>query len=107
MRASLLSILLVIPTMALAEDKAWYERIALHGFASQAYIHTTDNHFYGPSDDGSFEFTEVGINGSFRISPKLSVTLRVCTLAESKTKSAYITKLVTSPTPEAPSFFLR
>lgn len=77
MRASLLSILLVIPTMALAEDKAWYERIALHGFASQAYIHTTDNHFYGPSDDGSFEFTEVGINGSFRISPKLRLSAQL------------------------------
>lgn len=77
MRASLFSILLFISAVALAEDKAWYDQIELHGFASQGYIYTTENNFYGTSENGSFEFTEVGINGSFRVSPKLRISAQV------------------------------
>jgi len=78
MRVILLSIFLSISTAAIADDDTpWFERIVLHGFASQGYIHTTDNHFFGPSDDGSFEFTEVGINGSLSLNPKLRLSAQL------------------------------
>lgn len=43
----------------------------VHGFLTQGYTHTSDNRFYGDSEDGSFEFTEIGINGSYRAMPSL------------------------------------
>lgn len=35
----------------------------VHGFLTQGFTYTTDNNFFGESsDNGSFEFTEIGIN---------------------------------------------
>lgn len=46
-----------------------------HGFLSQGFSYTTDNRFFGDStDQGSFEFTEVGINGSARAGNDLLIT---------------------------------
>jgi len=42
------------------------KRLQLHGFLSQALVKTSANHFFGPSDKGSAEFTEVGVNASFK-----------------------------------------
>ncbi len=42
------------------------DTLQIHGFASQGYIHTSDNNFYGSSQNGSFDFTELGLNASFR-----------------------------------------
>ncbi|HOP16792.1 MAG TPA: hypothetical protein PLX99_09285, partial [Gammaproteobacteria bacterium] len=36
----------------------------MHGFATQGYIKTSANSFFGDSEDGSFEFTELGVNAS-------------------------------------------
>ena len=44
----------------------WRETLQLHGFAAQSYIHTDDNDFFGNSDNGSFEFWELGINALWR-----------------------------------------
>ena len=40
----------------------------VHGFASQAYVKTSDNRYFGPSDSGggSWEFTELGVNLSWQ-----------------------------------------
>ncbi len=73
----LLPLLLIVLNTSLADDSAWYEDIAIHGFASQGYIHTTDNHFFGPSDRGSFEFTEIGLNGSLRLSPRINLSAQI------------------------------
>ena len=43
----------------------------MHGFLTQAYVKTSDNRFFGDSQDGSFNFHEIGINASYRINPKL------------------------------------
>ncbi|EDZ67694.1 hypothetical protein NOC27_1021 [Nitrosococcus oceani AFC27] len=46
----------------------------IHGFASQAFILSTDNNFFGGSkDNGTFDFRELGINASWRILPRLQV----------------------------------
>lgn len=38
-------------------------KFQFHGFGSQSYLHTSDNDFFGTSENGSFEFFEFGING--------------------------------------------
>ncbi|MDQ7728554.1 hypothetical protein [Halomonas sp. SpR8] len=44
------------------------DTLQVHGFLSQALVITDDNNFFGSSseDEGSFEFTEVGLNASLR-----------------------------------------
>ena len=50
----------------------------LHGFASQTFITTADNNFFGEtSDNGHFGFTELGLNGSFRPSPNLQAAAQL------------------------------
>ena len=49
--------------------------LQIHGFASQAYIYTSDNDVFGNSDDnGSFGFTEIGINALLRPLPRLQLS---------------------------------
>lgn len=44
--------------------------VQFHGFASQALVSTTDNNFFGDSDDGiSTDFTELGVNASWMANP--------------------------------------
>jgi hypothetical protein len=47
------------------------DTVQLHGFASQAYVSTTANKFFGPSDTGSFDFRELGVNLSWQARPNL------------------------------------
>jgi hypothetical protein len=49
--------------------------LQVHGFASQAYIYTSDNNVFGNSDDnGSFGFTEIGLNALLRPLPRLQLS---------------------------------
>ncbi|ODN67798.1 hypothetical protein [Methylophaga muralis] len=52
-------------------------RLHWNGFASQAFVHTSDNRFFGDSDNGSFDFTEIGLNGSYLLSPRLRLAGQV------------------------------
>lgn len=50
------------------------ETVQVHGFASQTLIHTTDNRFFGESDDGvSTDFRELGVNATWRAHPNLTL----------------------------------
>ncbi|MGH8503069.1 MAG: hypothetical protein ACREVE_11480 [Gammaproteobacteria bacterium] len=52
--------------------------LQIHGFASQAFILTSDNDFFGDSDDGgSFDFTELGLNASLRPLPRLQLSAQI------------------------------
>ena len=52
--------------------------LQIHGFASQAYITTSDNDVFGNSDKGgSFGLTEAGLNVSMRPLPRLQVSAQV------------------------------
>lgn len=55
--------LMAVTAPSWAED---ISRVQWHGFVSQGYIKTSDNNFYGDSEDGSWEFTDVGLGGSWR-----------------------------------------
>lgn len=46
----------------------------MHGFLSQGFTYTSHNNVYGPSDHGSFDFREMGVNGSMRLLPNLLVS---------------------------------
>ncbi len=48
--------------------------LQVHGFATQGFVKTTDNRFFGDSEDGAFEFTELGINASYKVSPSVLVS---------------------------------
>ncbi len=39
--------------------------IQFHGFASQGFIQSSDYNYLGESEDGSFEFNEVGLNATY------------------------------------------
>lgn len=49
-------------------DEHVLDTLQVHGFLSQALVITDDNNFFGHSsrDEGSLEFTEVGLNVSLR-----------------------------------------
>lgn len=43
----------------------------MHGFASQALIKTSANRYFGESDKTSLDFSEIGVNASLRLRPRL------------------------------------
>lgn len=52
--------------------------LQFQGFASQAYIATSDNDVFGNTDNGgSFGFTEVGLNALMRPMPRLQLSAQV------------------------------
>ena len=54
------------------------DNLQIHGFASQAFIATSDNDVFGNSDDGgSFGFTEVGLNALLKPLPRLQLSAQV------------------------------
>ena len=65
---ALLSVVILgVPTHAHSGEDVM-DTLQMHGFLSQALVITDDNNFFGPSsqDEGSFEFTEIGLNVSLR-----------------------------------------
>ncbi len=54
------------------------EAITIHGFISQGYIQTNRNNFLaGNTEDGSFEFSEFGINFATDLSDRLHIGLQL------------------------------
>lgn len=53
---------------------AWgveWEDIAMHGFASQGYLKSSENNYLGNSKDGSYEYNEIGLNFSVLVADDL------------------------------------
>jgi hypothetical protein len=57
--------------VSVAESVDFDGMFQVHGFLTQAYVKTTENQFFGDSTDGSFDFRELGINASYRLSPSI------------------------------------
>ncbi len=54
------------------------DSLQIHGFASQGFIETSDNDFFGDSDDGgSFDFREIGLNASLRPFSNLQLSAQI------------------------------
>ncbi len=52
------------------------QKIDFHGFASQGFIASTDYNYLGKSTDGSFQFTEAGINASYSPFNRTRITVQ-------------------------------
>jgi hypothetical protein len=75
---SLLGLLCLTGPPAHALDETLQDhRFQMHGFLTQAYVRTTDNRFFGDSEDGSFEFRELGINSSLRLNPNFMASAQL------------------------------
>ena len=59
-----------------AAESLW-ERLQIHGFASQTALQTSDNRWFGDSDTTSFDYTEIGVNASFRANTKLLLAAQI------------------------------
>jgi len=58
--------------------KKLLDSLQFQGFASQAFIATSDNDVFGNTDEGgSFGFTELGLNALFRPLPKLQLSAQM------------------------------
>jgi len=55
----------------------WKDTFQYHGFISQNFVLTSENNFYGDSQDGSFDFTEAGFNVSVRPLSRLGLAAQV------------------------------
>ncbi|MCO6412442.1 MAG: hypothetical protein J5I92_06830 [Thiogranum sp.] len=50
----------------------------VHGFLSQGYVLTSENNFFGNStSNGSFEFTELGVNAFWRLTPSVHAAVQL------------------------------
>ncbi len=79
LRTVCLIMLFYLPCLVLsaAEPAAFDPMFQIHGFLTQAYVKTTDNSFFGDSEDGSFDFRELGINASYRFSPRMMASAQL------------------------------
>lgn len=67
------------------------ETVQIHGFASQSYLYTSGNEFFGHSTNmGSLDFTEMGINGSWRPLPQLQASMQVVYRRAGKTDDSLV-----------------
>lgn len=55
------------PTLSAAED------VTIHGFVSQGYLKSTDNNYLAETEDGTFEFNEMGINFSTDLTDSIRI----------------------------------
>ena len=49
----------------------------VHGFASQGFLQSSGNNYYGESVDGSLDLTELGLNIRYPLSPSLDLAAQV------------------------------
>lgn len=65
--------LLSIVGLQSAQAIDWGPDLQVHGFLTQGFVKTTDNRFFGDSDSkhGSFDFTELGVNASYKATPSI------------------------------------
>ncbi len=61
------------------------DSIQIHGFAAQSFLKSTTNDFFGHSEDGSWDFRELGINGLWRPLPRLQLSLQFVARKAGKT----------------------
>lgn len=64
-------LLLMLSAFSLQAQDINNRQVQWHGFLTQGYIKTSDNNVFGDSEQGSFDFTELGLSASYRASEKL------------------------------------
>ncbi|RLC03008.1 MAG: hypothetical protein DRI57_29555, partial [Deltaproteobacteria bacterium] len=51
-------------------------KIDIHGFVSQGFLKTDQNNYLGDTEDGTFQFNEMGINFSTKLPKRLRIGLQ-------------------------------
>ena len=69
----LITFLLSLSLGIMAQDDAG---LNIHGFVSQGYLHSSDNNYQGNTEDGTFEFNELGINFSTQLTDELRLGIQ-------------------------------
>lgn len=64
-------LVLLYPLAAVADV---FDDLEVHGFATQGFVKTSANSFFGDSAHGGFEFTELGINATLEPSPSVRLS---------------------------------
>ena len=77
-----ISLVLLLPAIPLQAEEgkakaSWLDDFQFHGFVAQSYLHTSDNNFFGDSEDGSYEFQEFGLNTLWRSVASLQVAAQL------------------------------
>jgi len=57
--------------------EAWVERVQIHGFISQGYMISTANNYMARTEEGTFEFSEAGVNFTTEIVESLRLGLQL------------------------------
>ena len=70
--------LLCLPCSSQSQAIELFDSVQVHGFASQAMFLTSGNNMFGPSiSNPGFDFTELGINGSWLPLPNLRLSMQI------------------------------
>jgi hypothetical protein len=73
-RLAALLFLMALAPVAYGDDE---RPLQVHAFVSQGFIATTSNNYLASSEDGSFEFSEVGINFTKSLSDRLRMGMQL------------------------------
>ena len=67
------------PCMSVGETLAegLFDDLEVHGFATQGYVQTSANNFFGDSEDGSLDFRELGVNATLEPLPGVRLSGQV------------------------------
>ena len=79
-RAWLCALILVSVSDGAQSAETWRDRFQIHGFASQAATRTSANRWFGNSPNTSFDFTELGVNASLRLTPRILLAAQALSL---------------------------
>lgn len=63
-----------VPAYAVENELPGDDSLRPYGFITQGYFKTDDNSFYGHSEDGSFDFTEIGIGAQAVLNDRVRVS---------------------------------
>ena len=75
---ALIYYLLFLPFGMQSKAFELFDSVQVHGFASQAMFLTSGNNMFGPSiSNPGFDFTELGINGSWLPLPNLRLSMQI------------------------------
>ncbi len=66
--------ILLVCVVSPAQGRMLPENTQVHGFVSQGFILTSKNRFFGDSENGTFRFSEFGINTSVQFTPDLQLS---------------------------------
>ncbi len=86
---TLLLAILCLPISLSCHAVELFDTVQIHGFASQSMFISSGNNMFGPSiSNPNFDFTELGINGSWLALPNLRLSMQILSRRDGGTNNA-------------------